>query len=226
MRLLDVRNSSKKKCYNCVNFYKYKVVCRFMGFKVKDHYFKKAKKENYLARSIYKLDEIDSKYKILRKGDQVVDLGYHPGSWVQYTSKKVGDIGKVVGIDIKPINNKLTSLNNVSLFEKSIFDVNVLEDLGVDQIFDVVISDMAPNTTGIRSVDQDRSLNLVEEVFRILPDFLKPGGNFVIKVFDSHQAQTFLKQNKNLFNEFHHLKPKSTRSVSKEFFAIGKGYKA
>lgn len=197
-----------------------------MGFKVKDHYFKKAKKENFLARSIYKLDEIDKKYKIFKKGDIVSDLGYHPGSWIQYTSQRVGEQGRVVGIDIKPVNNKLTSLKNVHLFEKSIFDVNVLEDLGVSDLFDVVISDMAPNTTGIRSVDQDRSLNLVEEVFRILPDFLKPDGNFVIKVFDSHQAQMFLKDNKKLFKEFHHLKPKSTRSVSKEFFAIGKGYKA
>lgn len=197
-----------------------------MGFKVKDHYFKKAKKENYLARSIYKLEEIDVKHRVLKSGDSVVDFGYHPGSWVQYTSKKVGDQGKVRGIDIKPVNKKLSHLSNVMLFEKSIFEVNVLEDLEMEDLFDVVLSDMAPNTTGIRSVDQDRSLNLVEEVYRLLPDFLKPGGNFVIKVFDSHQAQVFLKENKKIFQDFQMLKPKSTRSVSKEFFAIGKGYKA
>lgn len=197
-----------------------------MGFKVKDHYFKKAKKENFLARSVYKLEEIDQKFQIMKPGDAVVDFGYHPGSWVQYTSRKVGKEGKVRGIDIKPVNNKISNLGNVILFEKSIFDVNVLEDLQMDSLFDVVISDMAPNTTGIKSVDQDRSLNLVEEVFRLIPDFLKPGGNFVIKVFDSHQAQVFLKDNKKIFKEFNLLKPKSTRSVSKEFFAIGKGYKA
>lgn len=197
-----------------------------MGFKVKDHYFKKAKKENFLARSVYKLEEIDNKFKILGEGDHVVDFGYHPGSWVQYTAKKVGSKGLVVGIDIKPINKKLTPLKNVNLYEKSIFDVDVLSDLERDDLFDVVLSDMAPNTTGIRSVDQDRSLNLIEEVFHILPKFLKPGGNMVIKVFDSHQAQTFLKENKKVFEEFQFLKPKSTRSVSKEFFAIGKRYKA
>lgn len=197
-----------------------------MGFKVKDHYFKKAKKENFLARSVYKLEEIDLKYKVICPGDSVVDFGYHPGSWIQYTSRKVGDKGRVRGIDIKPVNNKISNLNNVLLFEKSIFDVNVLEDLEMDSLFDVVLSDMAPNTTGMKSVDQLRSLNLVEEVFRLIPDFLKPGGNFVIKVFDSHDAQVFLKENKKIFQEFHLLKPKSTRSVSKEFFAIGKGYKA
>jgi 23S rRNA (uridine2552-2'-O)-methyltransferase len=85
---------------------------------------------------------------------------------------------------------------------------------------------MAPSTTGIQSVDQIRSLNLVESVFGLLPKFLKPGGNFVIKVFDSQDAQNYLKTQKNLFNEFHYLKPKSTRSVSKEFFVIGKNFKA
>lgn len=197
-----------------------------MSFKVKDHYFKKAKKENFVARSVYKLEEVDKKYQVLRKGDTVVDFGYHPGSWIQYASRKVSDEGKVRGIDIKPVNNKISNLKNVKLFEKSIFDVNVLEDLDVDQLFDVVLSDMAPNTTGIKSVDQDRSLLLVEEVFRVLPEFLRIGGSLVIKVFDSHQAQVFLKENKKVFKQFNLLKPKSTRSVSKEFFAIGKGYKA
>ncbi|MCF8058171.1 MAG: RlmE family RNA methyltransferase [Bacteriovoracaceae bacterium] len=197
-----------------------------MSFKVKDHYFKKAKKENFLARSVYKLEEIDEKYKIIRPKDIVVDFGYHPGSWVQYTAERVGSEGQVIGIDIKPISNKLSPLKNVRLYEKSIFDVSVLEDLEMSSLFDVVLSDMAPNTTGIKSVDQDRSLNLIEEVFHILPKFLNPGGNFVIKVFDSHQAQVFLKDNKKIFEEFHLLKPKSTRSISKEFFAIGKRYKA
>ena len=109
-------------------------------------------------------------------------------------------------------------------FEKDIFDVQITEDLGETDKFDVVISDMAPNTTGIKSVDQDRSLNLVEKVFEILPVFLKPNGNLVIKVFDSHAAQSYLKSQKKKFKDFQFLKPKSTRSVSKEFFVIGKGY--
>ena len=195
-----------------------------MSFKVKDHYFKKAKKDNFLARSIYKLEEIDQKYKIFEKSQEVIDLGYHPGSWIQYTSKVVGDSGSVTGIDIKPVNKKLMTLKNVSLYEMDAFDVQNLSDFNREKPFDVVVSDMAPNTTGIRSVDQDRSLNLVEKVFEILPLFLKENGNFVIKVFDSHQAQVFLKSQKKSFKNFHFLKPKSTRSVSKEFFVIGKSY--
>ena len=195
-------------------------------FDVKDHYYKKAKQENYLARSVYKLEEVDQKYNVVKKGDHAVDFGYHPGSWAQYLSRKVGEQGSVTGIDIRPINKKLLPTKNIKLFEKSIFDVENMGDLDRDSFFDLVVSDMAPNTTGIRSVDQDRSLNLVEMVYHLLPTFLKPGGNFVIKVFDSSDAQKFLRENKKMFAEYYQLKPKSTRSISKEFFAIGKGFKA
>ena len=192
-----------------------------MSFKVKDFYFKKAKKENYYARSIYKLEEINIKYKVIKKADTILDLGYHPGSWSQYASK----IGKsVVGIDIKPINQKLQALENVELFEKDAFSVENLEDLGCSRKFDVLLSDMAPNTTGIKSVDQQRSLDLVEKVFSLTSKFLVNEGNIVVKIFDSHEAQVFIKTIQKNFKEVKKLKPKSTRSVSKEFFLIGKGY--
>ncbi|MBY0516211.1 MAG: RlmE family RNA methyltransferase [Bacteriovoracaceae bacterium] len=194
-------------------------------FKVKDHYYNKAKDEKYLARSIYKLEEIDQRFKVLKSGDFVVDLGYFPGSWAQYTGPKVGPQGRVFGIDIQPINKKL-QLPNATLFEKDIFELKGPEDLGSERAFDVVLSDMAPSTTGIKTVDQARSLDLVESVFNLLPILLRPGGNFVIKVFESQDAQNFLKNQKSRFNEVHYLRPKSTRSVSKEFFVIAKGFKA
>lgn len=195
-----------------------------MGFKVKDHYFEKAKKDNYLARSAYKLEEINKKYKILNKGMKVLDLGYYPGSWTQYTSRVIGEKGEIVGIDIQEVNTKLEALTNVRVYQKDVNDVRSLQDLGVQEKFDVLISDMAPSTTGIKSVDQARSLNLVEMVFYHLPNFLKTGGNFTIKVFDSNDAQVYLKNQRKLFKEYSYLKPKSTRSVSKEFFVIGKGF--
>ena len=196
-----------------------------MGFKVQDHYFNKAKKDNYFARSVYKLEEIDKKHKVNKKGDYVMDFGYHPGSWTQYCSKIVGENGQVIGIDIREINTKFENYENVRVFEKDINDVKELSELGVEDQFDVVVSDMAPNTTGIKSVDQIRSLQLVEMCFYHLKQFLKPGGNFVIKVFDSNDAQQFLKEQRTSFTKYHYLKPKSTRSVSKEFFVIGIGYK-
>lgn len=192
------------------------------NFKVKDHFFHKAKKDNFLARSVYKLEEIDERFKILGKGDQIIDLGYHPGSWIQYASEKIGKDGLVIGSDIKEINNKLLNLSNVRLFQKDVFTIKDMAELGVSDQFDVVLSDMAPNTTGIQSVDQIRSLNLVEMVFSLLPLFLKPGGNLVIKVFESNDAQVFLKSQRKHFVDFHNLRPKSVRSVSKEYFVIGK----
>jgi 23S rRNA (uridine2552-2'-O)-methyltransferase len=178
-----------------------------------------------LARSVYKLEEIDERFKIIRKSDQIIDLGYHPGSWIQYTSEKLGKDGLVIGADIKEINNKLLNLTNVRLFQKDVFTIESMAELGVSDQFDVVLSDMAPNTTGIQSVDQIRSLNLVEMVFSLLPRFLKPGGNLVIKVFESNDAQVFLKSQKKHFEEYHYLRPKSVRSVSKEFFVIGKNFR-
>lgn len=195
-----------------------------MAFKVKDFYYQKAKKENFLARSIFKLEEIDLKHKILQKSSHVLDLGYYPGSWIQYVASKVSKNGFVVGIDIQPVNKKLNCLENVTLYEKSIFDVESVEDLGVDDLFDVVLSDMAPKTSGIKLVDQSKSLELVEMVFVLLPKVLKEGGNFVIKVFESHSAQEFLKNQRKLFKECHYIRPKSTRSTSKEFFFVAKGY--
>lgn len=195
-------------------------------FKIKDHYYNKAKKKDFLARSIFKLEEIDQKFNVLKKGDRVVDLGYYPGSWVQYTSRKVGDKGFVFGIDIQPVNKKLFDLKNVKVIQRDIFEVSSLEEIEQESIFDVLLSDMAPNTTGIRSVDQIRSLNLIEKIFEIMPLFLKEGGHCVLKVFDGHEAQVFLKDQKKRFQSFDYLKPKSTRSVSKEFFVIGRGFKA
>lgn len=197
-----------------------------MTFKVKDHFYQKAKNENFLARSIYKLEEIDERFQIIKPGDRVLDLGYYPGSWIQYTSKRVGGSGYVVGIDIQPKNPKLSHLKNIRIWERDFYEIKDLNEIGESDLFEVVLSDMAPKTTGIKSVDQARSLDLVESVINLLPRFLKTGGNFVIKVFESQDAQNFLKEQKNRFNEWHYLRPKSTRSVSKEYFVIGKGFKA
>ncbi len=195
-----------------------------MSFKVKDYYYKKAKQEKYLARSVYKLKEIDDKFHVLDRGASVLDLGYYPGSWTQFVAEIIGEKGRIIGVDIQPVNKNLCHLKNVSLFEKDVFEIEELQEISREEKFDVVLSDMAPKTTGMKSVDQDRSLNLVEMVFHILPRVLKEGGNVVVKVFDSHQAQEYLKGKKKIFKRCSFLKPKSTRGISKEFFVIGEGY--
>ena len=195
-----------------------------MNFKIKDHFYEKAKKENFLARSVYKLEEIDKRFHIIKNGDAILDLGYSPGSWVQYCSKKVGREGNITGVDLKTISPSISQLKNVRLFEMDIFDLNNLDTLDITKPFDVLLSDMAANTTGIKSIDQAKSLNLIEAVFDLLPMFLKKGGHFVIKVFESSNAQHFLKERKRDFSDFRYLRPKSTRKSSKEFFVIAKDY--
>ncbi|MCB9094625.1 MAG: RlmE family RNA methyltransferase [Halobacteriovoraceae bacterium] len=195
-----------------------------MSFKVKDFYYKKAKKENFLARSVYKLEEINKKFHIINKGDNVLDLGYYPGSWIQYISQVIGGQAVVVGVDIQEVQEKLNRQPNVRLFQKDINEIETLTELGVDSKFDCLTSDMAPKTTGIKEVDQARSLNLVEEVFAKMDVFLKEGGHFVIKVFEGHDAQVFLRSQKKTFCETAFFRPKSTRKVSKEYFFIGKGF--
>jgi 23S rRNA (uridine2552-2'-O)-methyltransferase len=191
-----------------------------MKFKVKDHYFLKAKKEDFLARSVYKLEEINQKFKILHKGQRVLDLGYHPGSWIQYTEKVIGPEGTIVGIDVRDINKKLLTNPQIKLYQLDIEKLQSLADFGESFPFDVVLSDMAPNTSGIKNLDQIRSVGLIEMVLSKLDLFLKRDGVFCFKIFDSNEAQALVRSLNLYFNKVEKLKPKSTRSISKEFFVI------
>src|SRR4051812_35910653 len=162
-----------------------------MAYKPNDHYARKAKKENFVARSIYKLEEIDQRYHLLHSGDYVLDLGASPGSWMQYTSKRVGEKGKVLGIDLKPITINLQNGINV-IGDMNELDVQQLvTKYSVDRPFDAVVSDMAPNTTGNRFVDQCRSYDLCVIALNTAQKFLRPNGNFVCKIFDGEDAMPF-----------------------------------
>lgn len=192
-----------------------------MAYNKQDHYYHKAKEDNFAARSIYKLEEIDQKFKIIKAGMKVLDLGAAPGSWSQYLSQKVGDSGRVLGVDL--IQVALTLPNAVFIHAD-------LRDLSLDQVFvdhgfapsfDGVFSDMAPKTTGIRITDQARSMELCELALSIAERFLRPGGNFVCKFFHSEDFQILKKQMEGIFGRVEVLRPKSTRKESKEIFLIG-----
>lgn len=195
-----------------------------MSYNPKDHYFKKAKEQNYAARSIFKLEEIDQKYKILnphKSGQKILDLGASPGSWSQYCSKKIGPQGRILGIDLKPVEAKL---NNAIFIQADLRDLN-LEDIfkqhGFTPPFDLVLSDMAPNTTGIRMTDQARSFELCELALNLARQFLKKDGNFVCKLFHSDDFSKLRDEIKKDFTKFEAVKPDSTRKISKEIFLIG-----
>lgn len=192
-----------------------------MTFKPKDHFFHKAKQEGFLARSVYKLQEIDQKLKIIKPGQTVVDLGAAPGSWSQWVASKVGPKGQVVGFDLTAIDLKLP---NAKFYQQDVLEINLPEFLkaeGIAMPVDLVISDMAPKTTGIRLTDQARSVELCNMALDIAEQILKPGGHFVVKFFQSNDFNDYRARMKKLFEKVEIVKPDSTRSRSFEIFIVG-----
>ena len=188
--------------------------------KIKDHYFYKAKKAGFVARSVYKLEEIDKKHSIIRNGNLVIDFGCSPGSWLQYSSKKVGKKGFVLGVDIEPVTIHLPG--NVKFLKLDIFEVKFSELKTNFNSVDVILSDMAPKTTGIREVDVKRSIELNRRVLEITETFLRTKGRLLVKAFQSPLLNELRNDFRKLFNEVRLCKPKSSRSESKEIYLLGK----
>ena len=191
--------------------------------KIKDHYFHKAKKDGYAARSAYKIEEIDKKYIIIRTGNKVLDLGCCPGSWLQYASRKVGNSGQVLGIDLQPVKISLPS--HVKVIKADIFEVTD-EDLKIKGgQADVILSDMAPNTSGIRTTDEHRSFELNKKVLYLANDILCPEGSLLVKAFQGNLFDELCYEFKKLFADVKLCKPKSSRSESVEIFILGRSKK-
>lgn len=189
-----------------------------MSYNPQDHYFKKAKKEGYLARSAYKLEEIQKKYKVIKPGHRVLDLGCAPGAWSQVVLKVIGASGHLRGIDLKPVG---LSAKNAIFVVKDIFTVELSEFL--EAPYNCVLSDMAPNTTGIMIRDQALSEELCLKVLALSDALLRPGGNLVMKLFMGGGSKTIENETKSRFTNVRMLKPMSTRKESKEIFLIGLG---
>lgn len=190
--------------------------------KLHDRFFKQAKAEGYLARSAYKLKEIQEKRKILRPGSRVLDLGCAPGSWLQVASEIVGPKGTVVGIDLQAVGAEFAE--NIRAVQGDIYKVQPAELLALSRaLFDTVLSDMAPSTTG--HGDDFLSVRLCRRVLEILPPLLRPGGNLAMKVLEGSEFPELLKESKALFREVRPLKPEASRDISREIFIVGLGYR-
>ena len=186
-----------------------------------DAFFRKARGAGFAARSVYKLEEIDRKLRLLRAGDRVLDLGCRPGSWLQYALKVVGPHGAVVGIDRDPLQQ---SIPGARVLHGDIFATPDAELLGPLAAFDVVLSDMAPNTTGVRATDQARSAALVEEALARAERLLAPGGAFVAKIFQGPDLESIRKRMTGRFSEVRTVKPEGSRAQSIEIYLAGKGF--
>ncbi len=191
------------------------------GYNPQDRFFKKAKQEGFAARSVYKLQEIDQKFKVFKSGQTVLDLGASPGSWSQFASQKIGSSGRLIGVDLSPVT---VSLPNAVFIEADLRDLSLIETFkehGFDAPFDIVMSDMMAKTTGIKSADQARSLELCELALETAKRYLRPGGTFVCKFFQSGEFGQLRNAIKREFERVEAIKPESTRSISKEIFLVG-----
>lgn len=189
-----------------------------------DRFFKQAKAEGYLARSAYKLQQIQSARRLIRRGDRVLDLGCAPGAWLQVASEQVGPNGSVVGIDLKPVTAAMPANVTTMIGDIERIEPETLLGLGGGEprLFDAVISDMAPNTTG--HGDDLVSARLCARVLAMLPALLKPTGNLAMKILEGGETPGILKEMRRQFVKAGAFKPEASRDVSRETYLIGIGY--
>jgi 23S rRNA (uridine2552-2'-O)-methyltransferase len=186
-----------------------------------DPYFRKARQAGFAARSVFKLEEIDQRLRLLRAGDRVLDLGCRPGSWLQYAVGVVGPHGHVVGIDRQPLPRPVAGAR---VLVGDIFTATDDELLAGLAAFDVVLSDMAPDTTGVRATDQARSAGLFAEALSRAERLLAPGGAYVGKLFQGPDFESLRRRMATRFSAVKIIKPDSSRAQSIEIFVAGQGF--
>ncbi len=188
-----------------------------------DVYVKKAQAEGYRSRAIYKLKELDDKESLIRPGMTVVDLGAAPGGWTQYATGKLNGNGRIVALDILPMD----ALPDVTFIQGDFREDSVLEELTnliPERGLDLLLSDMAPNMSGNTAIDIPRAMYLVELAFDFAEKMLKPGGSMLIKVFHGSGFDELVKQARASFERVVIRKPAASRSRSKETYLLAKGY--
>ncbi len=187
-----------------------------------DHYTRKARKERFPARSVYKLKEIQQKYRLIKRGDRVLDLGCAPGSWLLYASEVTGPQGRVIGIDLKAVTIRRPA--QVKVYTGDLLTMTDGFD-PEDTYFDVILSDMAPATTGNKDTDAARSLQLCQAALAVAHAKLVKDGRFVCKIFQGPDFKSFTEIVRADFRQAKIFKPQSSRKASKEIYIIGLGKK-
>ena len=189
-----------------------------------DPYVKKAQKDGYRSRASYKLLEIQEKYRLIRPGMSVIDLGAAPGGWSQVTSRLIGGQGRLIASDIL----EMDSIPDVTFIQGDFTQdevlAQILEAVG-DTHVDLVISDMAPNMSGTPAVDIPKAMFLCELALDLATRVLKPGGDFVIKIFQGEGFDVYLKDTRKKFEKVTMIKPDSSRDRSREQYLMARGYR-
>lgn len=192
---------------------------------INDPFVHLAKKHGYRARAAFKLKELNEKWHLIKKGMCVVDLGAAPGSWSQVLSQELNGTGKIIALDLLP----MLPVANVEILECDFSTVNgekILKTALNNAAPDLILSDMAPNISGVKSVDQAKSVALAELALDFAQQFLKNDGVLVVKVFQGAELNAFLKNMQSVFQKVLQLKPKASRPRSPEVYLCGKGIKS
>jgi 23S rRNA (uridine2552-2'-O)-methyltransferase len=190
----------------------------------RDPYVQQARRDGWRSRAVYKLEQIDQKERLLRKGMVCVDLGAAPGSWSQYVSEKLDGDVRIIAVDLLPMD----SLPSVDFVQGDFTDDAVLEqmrDLIGESPVDLVISDMAPNISGNRAIDQPRSMYLAELAVELCKEVLKPGGDFVCKLFQGEGIDAYILAARKAFKRVKVMKPKASRPGSREVYLVARNYR-
>ncbi|MDP7645567.1 MAG: RlmE family RNA methyltransferase [Candidatus Peribacteraceae bacterium] len=181
-----------------------------------DQLSQQAKAEGYRARSVYKLKELDEKFNLIKPGMAVLDLGAAPGSWLQYAKERVGSEGKVIGIDLQEIE----PIDGVETLQADITEPTLLTLPTIPKSIDLILSDLAPSTSGIKDVDQWKSIELNQAVEKIAEQTLKPGGVCVMKVFRGADFDEFVRELKNQWETVKTAQVKASRDRSREIYIL------
>ncbi|HMO18798.1 MAG TPA: RlmE family RNA methyltransferase [Oligoflexia bacterium] len=197
----------------------------------KDHLYKKAKQSGYRSRAAYKLLELNNKHKLFRRGSRILDLGCFPGGWIQVAAEFAGPGGLILGIDLtelEPIktSNPLTDLPKIDIFIGDLKEEDTKNRIRTEYpgAFDTILSDMSPKLTGIKDRDQVATTELFQLALDYCSDFLKPGGNFVCKVFPGNETEDTFKEARKNFRTISRTNLDSSRASSNEIYVIGKGF--
>jgi 23S rRNA (uridine2552-2'-O)-methyltransferase len=197
-----------------------------MSYNPRDRYYKKAKQEGYRSRAAYKLLEVQQRYRLLRPGDRVVDLGAAPGGWLQVAAKIIGPQGKVIGVDLQEIHafpeRQVTLLRG----DAGAKDVQEKTRELLGGAADAVISDMAPKLSGIRDADVARAVALNRMALSFAEQLLRPGGVLLIKSFMSNDLHELAGELRQRFAEVQRTKPEATRQGSSELYFFARGFRA
>ncbi|OQX03230.1 MAG: 23S rRNA (uridine(2552)-2'-O)-methyltransferase [Thiothrix lacustris] len=188
-----------------------------------DEYVKKAQTDGYRSRAVYKLQEIQERDRILQQGMKVVDLGAAPGGWSQYATKLIGSKGRIVASDILPLDPLPFVEFVLGDFREEAVLAEILNLLGGEKA-DLVISDMAPNMSGVDAVDQPRAVYLCELALDMAQQVLKPGGAFLVKLFQGAGSEAYIRDVRSSFNTVKIRKPAASRPRSREVYVLAQGF--